>query len=236
MLCLCHGLGETRSFRAGRMATLARLAYLCKLVKESLCMNRLIIAAAVAALVGGCQFAAVPDPSLSAKDTEYLARVPKFETDLNFERYRVNDPTGEKPGTIVVDTREKLLYFVEGNGKAVRYGVATGAEAYGWSGTAKVERKAEWPRWMPPADMIERWPHLKPVVAAGGLSGGPDNPLGARALYLYENGKDTLYRIHGTNEPEKIGRSVSSGCIRMRDIDVIDLYERVKLGAKVVVK
>ncbi len=95
---------------------------------------------------------------------------------------------------------------------------------------------AEWPSWMPPADMLKRWPHLKPVVATGGLKGGPENPLGARALYLYDgNGKDTLYRIHGTNEPEEIGRGASSGCIRMRDIDVIDLYNRAKLGTKVVV-
>ena len=106
----------------------------------------------------------------------------------------------------------------------MRYGVATGAEAYGWTGTATVKRMAEWPSWMPPADMIKRWPHLKPVVAMGGLPGGPENPLGARALYLYDaKGKDTLYRIHGTNEPTEIGHGASSGCIRMRNIDVIDL-------------
>ena len=97
-------------------------------------------------------------------------------------------------------------------------------------------RKAEWPHWMPPADMLLRWPHLKPTAAAGGLSGGPDNPLGARALYLYQNGRDTLYRIHGTNEPETIGHDVSSGCIRMVNMDVIDLFNRASLGAKVIVK
>ncbi len=191
---------------------------------------------AVAALgLAGCQYLPVPDPSLSAKDSEYLALVPKADTDINFERYRIEDPTGQPPGTVVVDTREKFLYFVEPGKKAIRYGVATGSEAFAWKGEAVVGRKAEWPRWMPPADMLVRWPHLKPVVAAGGLPGGPDNPLGARALYLYDHGRDTLYRIHGTNEPEKIGQSVSSGCIRMRDIDVIDLYNRVKEGSKVVV-
>ena len=122
------------------------------------------------------------------------------------------------------------------NRKAIRYGVATGSEAAGWTGEAKVGRKAEWPHWMPPGDMLERWPHLKPTAAAGGLPGGPDNPLGARALYLYQNGRDTLYRIHGTNEPETIGHDVSSGCIRMVNIDVIDLFNRVPVGARVVVK
>ena len=153
-----------------------------------------------------------------------------------FDRYQVEDPTGQAPGTIVVDTKQKLLFYVLGQGKAMRYGVATGAEAYGWHGTATVRRMAEWPRWMPPADMLKRWPHLKPVVEGGGMPGGPDNPLGARALYLYDaQGHDTLYRIHGTNEPTEIGHDASSGCIRMRDIDVIDLYNRAKVGTKVVV-
>jgi lipoprotein-anchoring transpeptidase ErfK/SrfK len=165
-----------------------------------------------------------------------MAMVPNFDTDPNFQRYEVDDPTGEAPGTVIVDTKEHHLYLVLPNKRALRYGVATGAEAYGWSGTATVGRKAEWPSWMPPADMLARWPHLRPTAAAGGLPGGPDNPLGARALYLYDHGKDTLYRIHGTNEPEEIGRDVSSGCIRMRNIDAIDLYNRVPVGAKVIVR
>ena len=193
------------------------------------------ILAAAAFVLGGC-FASVPDPSVSAHDAELMAMVPKFELDINYERYRISDPTGEAPGTIVIDTKQNFLYFVEPAGKAIRYGVATGSEAYGWTGTATVKRKAEWPHWMPPADMLERWPHLKPTAAAGGIPGGADNPLGARALYLYDGNKDTLYRIHGTNEPEKIGRSVSSGCIRMRNIDAIDLFNRAPLGTKVVVK
>lgn len=162
--------------------------------------------------------------------------MPKAEVEINDYRYLIDDPTGEAPGTVVVDTKNNYLYLVQPNHKAIRYGVATGAEAYGWTGTATVGRKAEWPRWMPPPDMLKRWPYLQPTAAAGGLPGGPDNPLGARALYLYDHGKDTLYRIHGTNEPEQIGTSVSSGCIRMRDIDAIDLYNRVPLGTKVVVK
>jgi lipoprotein-anchoring transpeptidase ErfK/SrfK len=188
--------------------------------------------------LAGCVdgYMAVPDPSLSSRDSEYLALVPKYELDANFRRYEVQDPTGEAPGTVIVDTKEKLLYFVLPNNKAIRYGVAVGAEAYGWTGTAMIGRMAEWPHWMPPSDMLARWPHLKPTADAGGLPGGPDNPLGSRALYLYQDNKDTLYRIHGTNEPDKIGTSVSSGCIRMTDIDAIDLYNRVQVGTKVVVK
>ncbi|GAC1334294.1 MAG: L,D-transpeptidase [Beijerinckiaceae bacterium] len=192
--------------------------------------------AGATALLGGCNYARVPDPAVSKKDSSFLALVPKADVGMQFERYRVDDPTGEAPGTIVVDTKDKYLYYVEPGKKAVRYGVATGQEAYGWTGNAKVGRMAEWPHWMPPADMLKRWPHLQPTANAGGLPGGPDNPLGARALYLYSGNQDTMYRIHGTNEPEKIGQGVSSGCIRMRDIDVIDLYNRVKVGTKVVVK
>ena len=187
-------------------------------------------------LTTGCMYKPVPDPALSAHDAELISKLPVVEQDRNLERYLIEDPTGEAPGTIVVDTKENFLYYVLKDKQAIRYGVATGDEAFGWTGTATVGRKAEWPRWMPPADMIKRWPHLKPVVAAGGLPGGWDNPLGARALYLYDKGRDTLYRIHGTNEPEEIGRSVSSGCIRMRDIDAIDLYNRVDVGTKVIVK
>jgi hypothetical protein len=185
--------------------------------------------------LGGC-YATVPDPKVSAHDAKYLAMVPNFEVEIDYRRYQVDYATIEAPGTIIVDTSLHFLYFVLPNGKAIRYGVATGAEAAGWTGEAKIGRKAEWPHWMPPADMLERWPHLKPTAAAGGLSGGPDNPLGARALYLYQNGRDTLYRIHGTNEPETIGRDVSSGCIRMVNMDVIDLFGRAAVGAKVIVK
>ena len=185
--------------------------------------------------LSGC-YSAMPDPAVTSTDAKYMAMVPNFEVNTDFRRYQVEDPTGEAPGTIVVDTKRHYLYFVLPGRKAIRYGVATGSEAAGWSGTATIGRKAEWPRWMPPADMLQRWPHLKPTAAAGGLSGGPDNPLGARALYLYQGNRDTLYRIHGTNEPETIGHDVSSGCIRLRNIDAIDLYNRIQVGAKVIVK
>lgn len=134
------------------------------------------------------------------------------------------------PGTIVIDTNEHLLYLVEEGGKARRYGVGTGKPGFEWAGTHKVTRKAEWPDWRPPAQMIAR-ERKKGRILPAHMEGGPANPLGARALYL----GSTLYRIHGTNAPSTIGRAVSSGCIRMRNEDVIDLYERVPVGTKVVV-
>ena len=179
---------------------------------------------------------ATPDPSLSARDREFLALAPRADVNPEYGRYMVDDPTGQPAGTIIVDTKLHFLYYVLPKKKAIRYGIATGSEAYGWTGQATVGRKQEWPHWMPPADMVERWPHLAPTADAGGLPGGPENPLGARALYLFQGNKDTLYRIHGTNEPEKIGQAVSSGCIRMRNIDAIDLYDRVSVGTRVIVQ
>lgn len=193
----------------------------------------IVLALALSSLLGACQYKTVAEPSLSPRDAEYIALVPKFQHEITHLPYEIADPTGQAPGTIYIDTREKYLYYVLPNKKAIRYGVATGDEAFGWTGEAIIQRKAEWPRWTPPAEMIARWPHLAP--RAGGMEGGPDNPLGARALYLYQGGRDTLYRIHGTNEPETIGRSASSGCIRMRNIDVIDLFNRVPTGTKVIV-
>jgi lipoprotein-anchoring transpeptidase ErfK/SrfK len=190
----------------------------------------LSVVCAAGFLLAGCRYEGVPDPSLSVRDAEWMAMIPPAEQDLRLERYRIDDPTGEQPGTIVVDTTERFLYLVLPDRKAIRYGVAVGDEAYGWTGTARIARKAEWPDWNPPAEMVARWPHVHPT------KGGPNNPLGARALYLYDGNRDTLYRIHGTNEPEKIGHAVSSGCIRMRNIDVVDLFNRVAPNAKVIVR
>jgi lipoprotein-anchoring transpeptidase ErfK/SrfK len=133
---------------------------------------------------------------------------------------------GEPAGTIVIDTAHTFLYLTRGDGTALRYGIGVGRKGFTWSGVEKISRKSEWPDWIPPADMIARQPYLPRWVG-----GGPGNPLGARALYL----GNTDYRIHGTNSPASIGKHVSSGCIRMRDADVIDLYDRVGIGAKVVV-
>lgn len=194
----------------------------------------LLSALAAAVALAGCQYKGIAAPSLSAKDTEWMALVPNFEHHVSDLPWDMPDPTGEKPGTIVVDTADRKLYLVQSNRRALRYAVAVGNEAAGWTGTATIQRKAEWPHWTPPAEMLERWPHLQ--GRAGGMAGGPDNPLGARALYLYQNGHDTLYRIHGTNEPNTIGQAVSSGCIRMRNIDVVDLFNRVEPGAQVIVR
>ncbi|HWM83634.1 MAG TPA: L,D-transpeptidase [Pseudolabrys sp.] len=142
------------------------------------------------------------------------------------QRQIVRYDTREPPGTIVIDTPHTYLYYVLGDGRAIRYGIGVGREGFTWSGVRSVTRKAEWPDWYPPAEMIARQPYLPRMT-----SGGPGNPLGARALYI----GGTLYRIHGTNDPSTIGRQVSSGCIRLTNTDVIDLYNRAAVGAKVVV-
>ena len=158
------------------------------------------------------------------------AKAGQREIDPRYEMQVVAYETGEAAGTIIIDTSARFLYLVGENGKARRYGIGVGREGFEWNGSQKISRKAEWPGWTPPAEMIAR-------EAANGkilpqyMEGGPENPLGARALYL----GDTLYRIHGTNQPWTIGKAVSSGCIRMRNEDVIDLYERVRVGTKVIV-
>jgi lipoprotein-anchoring transpeptidase ErfK/SrfK len=134
---------------------------------------------------------------------------------------------------VIVDPNSRHLFFVRGGGRAIRYGVGVGREGFGWSGVATIRRKSEWPNWTPPSQMIRRQPELEEF--AEGMPGGLDNPLGARAMYLYQGSRDTLYRIHGTNEPESIGTRVSSGCIRLINQDVIDLYNRAHIGSKVVV-
>ena len=194
---------------------------------------KLLAATGVALLLAGCNYQTIADPKLSGRDLELMALAPPMPSDLDpiRARYRITNPTSEKvPGTIVVDSQAKFLYLIEENNMALRYPIAVGQDAYVWSGIAKVGRKAEWPTWTPGPEARSMNPSLP-----GTVPGGANSPLGARAIYLYDNGKDTQYRIHGTNEPESIGRNQSLGCIRMYNIDVIDLYNRVKDGAKVVV-
>jgi lipoprotein-anchoring transpeptidase ErfK/SrfK len=148
------------------------------------------------------------------------------EPEPQFQRQEVDYSGPEAPGTLVVDTPDKFLFLVEPHGKALRYGIGVGRPGFTWSGVKRISRKAEWPDWTPPAEMVLRRPDLPRHMA-----GGPGNPLGARALYL----GSSLYRIHGTNEPSTIGHNVSSGCIRMMNEDVIDLYDRVPVGSKVIV-
>lgn len=158
----------------------------------------------------------------------------KFQLDPQFMPQRV-PLSGYPVGTIVVDPDAKFLFLVEDDGFARRYGIGVGRAGLRFSGQAVVGRKAEWPRWTPTPNMIRREPE-KYAKHAGGMKGGPQNPLGARALYLYRDGRDTLYRIHGTVEPTSIGKAVSNGCIRMLNEHVTDLYERVRVGTEVVVR
>jgi lipoprotein-anchoring transpeptidase ErfK/SrfK len=156
-----------------------------------------------------------------------------------FARQVVAYATRERPGTIIVDPANHFLYVIHDAGQAIRYGVGVGAEGFLWSGRATVHNKQEWPDWYPPAEMLARKPelreHMVQLQSGIGMKGGPDNPIGARALYLWSGNKDTLYRIHGTNEPGTIGTNVSSGCIRLTNEDIVDLYNRTPIGAKVVV-
>ncbi len=163
--------------------------------------------------------------------------VPEGELEERYFRQRVNYKTREKVGSLIVDTRNFYLYLVEPKGKAMRYGVGLGKAGFEWSGRARVLWKQEWPKWTPPAEMIERRPELeKWSEENGGMPGGLDNPLGARALYIFEGNVDTLYRLHGTPEYRSIGKAVSSGCVRMIHQDVIDLYGRVRTRAPILVK
>jgi lipoprotein-anchoring transpeptidase ErfK/SrfK len=153
--------------------------------------------------------------------------------DPDMFRTQVADPTGEAPGTIVVNTTERHLYLVLEGGHAIRYGVGIGRDGFTWQGRAKVGRKAEWPRWTPTKEMMERQPETREF--ANGMEPGLTNPLGARALYIYQDGRDTLYRLHGTMEVWSIGGAVSSGCVRLLFHDIIDLYNRAPVGSPIVV-
>ena len=154
-----------------------------------------------------------------------------------FLRQVVNYDGGEPPGTIIIDPNDHFLYLTDGQGGAIRYGVGVGRQGFAWAGTAQIHDKREWPDWYPPKEMMARDPSIKAEMAtlqSGiGMHGGPGNPLGARAMYLFQGNRDTLYRIHGTVEPYTIGSSISSGCIRMINQDVIDLYSRVPVGTTV---
>lgn len=162
-----------------------------------------------------------------------ISRADVLKVPAKYRRTSVRFLSDYAPGTIVIDTRKRYLYFVQLSGKAIRYGIGVGRQGFSWSGTAVIKRKAKWPTWTPPAAMVERDEFA--AQWADGMPGGPGNPLGARALYLYQGNRDTLYRIHGTIVPSSIGKAVSSGCIRMLNIDVADLYERVPAGTHVVV-
>ncbi|MDX1197465.1 L,D-transpeptidase family protein [Sinorhizobium medicae] len=162
--------------------------------------------------------------------------VPFRQIDPRFYRQEVSDPFGEAPGTIVVDTADRYLYLIQPRGRAMRYGVGLGREGFAWSGRGVIQWKQKWPKWTPPNEMVARQPVLAKYSADnGGMPPGLDNPLGARALYIFQNGQDTLYRVHGSPEWQSIGKAVSSGCVRLINQDVIDLYDRVRNKSPILV-
>jgi lipoprotein-anchoring transpeptidase ErfK/SrfK len=187
-------------------------------------------------LLGGCMqagtLASSSDANFTARDRRELANPPYRSASISptYQRQIVRYDRKEAPGSILVDTRGHFVYYVLPGGKAIRYGATVGEAGQAWSGLATVARKEEWPGWTPTADEKRRLGPLPTYVA-----GGASNPMGSRALYLYSGGKDTLYRIHGTNQPEYIGHAISSGCIRISNEDAIDLYSRVQIGTIVVV-
>lgn len=181
----------------------------------------------------------------SAEATMYAARpdelfplpaIPYQRIPKRFRRQWVDNPTGERPGTIVVDTANHHLYLTYEGGKAMRYGVGLGRAGFEWAGRGVIQYKRQWPRWTPPDEMVARQPELQPYsIVNGGMDAGLNNPLGARALYIFRDNQDTLYRIHGSPEWWTIGKSVSSGCVRMVNQDIIDLYDRVPPKTDIVV-
>ena len=196
---------------------------------------KLIAVAVLGLLLGGCVTQSTLEPSseanLKPRDRQLLANAPYQQAQIPepYRRHIVNYHRKESPGTIVIDSDARYLYYVLDGGKAIRYGVTVGDEALAWSGVAKVGRMTEWPTWTPTAEIKKR------MDVPDFVGSGPQNPMGARAMYLFDGNKDTMYRIHGTNQPEYIGQAISSGCIRMTNEDVIDLYKRVKQGTVVVV-
>ena len=199
---------------------------------------QLLSGAAVALLVSAASasaFTPVDPAARPAVATDIVKVTVQKPVAEKFKRKVVRLVTDQKPGTIIVDTNNKFLYFVEGNNRATRYGIGVGREGFGWSGVVRVARKAEWPDWTPPKQMIAR-ERAKGHIIPPFMKGGEDNPLGARALYLFRpKGGDSGFRIHGTNQPWSIGQNMSSGCIRMMNKDVTHLYSRVPVGTKVIV-
>ena len=196
---------------------------------------RVVAFVIIALMLGGCMqetLAPTTQAGWSARDKQLMANLPYAQATIPeaYRRHIVAYSRKEAPGSILVDTSNRFLYYVLPQGQAIRYGITVGEAAQAWGGLATVGRKEEWPSWTPTASEHAR---LGPLPAF--VTGGPQNPMGARGLYLYSGGKDTGYRIHGTNQPEYIGRAISSGCIRMTNEDAIDLYNRVKLGTIVIV-
>ncbi|ULR43379.1 L,D-transpeptidase [Rhizobium sp. K102] len=198
-------------------------------------MPGLAAAGLVLSLMSTSAFAAPAGSDNTQRPAQVVraAQMPKY-VKPQFKRKKVRLVTTEAAGTVIIDTNNKYLYLVEGNNRATRYGIGVGRDGFGWSGIVKIGRKAEWPSWTPPAEMRRREAAKGHIIPAF-QEGGEDNPLGARAMYLYQGGRDTIFRIHGTNQPWTIGLNMSSGCIRMMNQDVMHLYDRAAVGTKVIV-
>jgi lipoprotein-anchoring transpeptidase ErfK/SrfK len=214
-------------------------------VRTALLVNLAVVVASAGGATAGSQSPLASIFSAFAPPPEQTATFlppdadPNYSTPGGFDkevdvsrttRKEVRDPTGQPAGTLTINTKTRKLYLSLGGGQALEYGIGVGKQGFAWKGEAEIGRKAFWPGWTPPPEMIDRRPELP-----SHMDGSMSNPLGARALYLFQGKTDTLFRIHGTNEPESIGHAVSSGCIRMQNADVIDLYGRVSKGARVVV-
>ncbi len=206
-----------------------------------MCIKQILLAAGLltSAVLTGCTTTGGSSSTLAAytaiNDGGFVVpAISAKEIRPELRRQVVAYPTLEAPGTIIINTQARFLYFIMPDGKAMRYGIGVGRDGFRWTGNATIGRKAEWPSWVPPQRMLVRQPELKEF--AGGMQPGLKNPLGARALYLYKDGRDSMFRLHGTPEWWTIGTNVSSGCIRLINQDIIDLYNRAEVGAKVIVE
>lgn len=234
--------------------TLKAERQLSKMASPKLIARRAFLLGASAFTLAGCVSTGQPVPMMaSVAEVEPQPVVPLMyaampyeqfpipevdvsQVDQRFWRTEIDYPGDERPGTLIVDTPRKYLYHVKPDGRATRYGIGVGREGFAWSGRAIVAYKRQWPRWTPPDSMVARQPELEPYsIANGGMDPGLKNPLGSRALYIHEGGRDTLYRLHGTPEAFSIGKAVSSGCIRLLNQDVIHLYNEVRDGSPIVV-
>lgn len=216
-----------RFFMTGTAATLALSLAGCATTADTATANRTTSDTRSVPPDVALMYGAIHDDRFPIRASN-MALVPE-----RFWRQEVSDPTGEKPGTVVVDTTNRFLYHVRDSGRAMRYGVGIGAAGFEWSGRAHIAYKKAWPTWTPPSDMIKRHPELE--IYRHGMEPGPDNPMGPRALYIHKGNEDTLYRIHGNSDERTIGHAISSGCVRLLPQDIIHLYDNVRSGSPLLV-
>ena len=203
-------------------------------LSRTLYLGLTVVLATLFEMPASFAFTVDQQPLVQAQQNDVILAATKKRVNPKFKRRNVRINTTQKVGTIIIDSNTKYLYYITGKNKAIRYGVGVGRDGFGWNGTVKIGHKAEWPSWTPPKTMIARERRNGRIIPPY-MKGGINNPLGARAMYLYKGGRDTIFRIHGTNQPWTIGLNMSSGCIRMVNKDVEHLYKRASVGAKVIV-